>query len=288
MVIDHKKEQYSNRLAKGRIRLQLELSQAWNIYRAAKKEFWELIYDPRYLSGAGKGHVAFLVIWLVAVYFLDLLFGWNVAEYMARQSFHGVVWAIYLATFLFPLAYVAAEIMVNFQTILAKEKAEYFDRDPGKHRTWLAWLCVSLLMAMIMPVAYIATGLTTMASSGNVVFAWLLGGLTLLAFLIHVMLIFSGEEMLAAKHRMLLMISYGRLKGNMQKTYYRLMRSSGNLQSIERDYLRVCNDIGQPPLLEETTPIVVYVNAYIAYDYHHLPYGEEPPMYDPRNLLSAG
>ncbi len=288
MTRDPKKEQYSKRLSRGRIRNQLELSQSWNIYRAAKKEFWELICDPRYFGGAGKGHVAILVVWLVAVYFLDLLFSWNVAEYVARQSFHGIAWAVYLATFLFPLAYVAAEMMVNFQTSLAKEKAEYFDRDRGKQRTWLAWLCLSLLMAMVMPIAYIATGLTGMASSGNAVFAWLLGGLTLLAFLIHVMLIFSGEEMLAAKHRMLLMISYGRLRGKMQKTYYRLMSSAGNLQAIEQDYLWVCNDTDQLPRLEEPTPIVVYVNVYIACDYHHLPYGQEPPMYDPRNLLSAG
>jgi hypothetical protein len=270
---------YIRKLARSQSAAQMQLNMAWAKYRSVKQAFWELIRNPNYLNGRGKGNVALLVIWLLAVYFLDLLFSWNVAEFVAKQAFHGILWAMYAATFIFPLAYVTIEIIVNFQTHGAKIDADYFDRDRGKHWTWLAWLFLSLLLAMVMPVAYIATGLAGIASSGNIVFAWLLGGLTLLSFLVHVMLIFSGDDMLAAKQRLLMMVDYHWQRYHMRKSYYRLMRSLSTLKSLEHDYQTVCDDIGRPFVVETPAPLVIYVEVYITQDYHHLPFGEEPPLF---------
>jgi hypothetical protein len=269
---------YTRKLARSISAAKMNSNKAWARYRAAKQAFWVLIRDPNYLSGRGKGNVALLVIWLLAVYFLDLLFSWNVAEFVAKQAFHGMLWAMYLATFLFPLAYVTIEMVVNFQTHTAKMAADYYDRDRVKYWTWLAWLFLSLLLAMVMPVAYIATGLAGIASSSNMVFVWLLGGLTLLAFLVHVMLIFSGDEMLAAKQRLLMMMDYHWRRRHMQKSYYRLMQWLGTLQSLERDYQTVCDDMGRTVVVEPPAPLIIYVDVYIAQDYHHLPFGEEPPL----------
>jgi hypothetical protein len=90
---------YLKKLARGKTQAQTNLNMTWAKYRTAKQAFWELIRDPKYLSGRGKGSVALLVIWLVAVYCLDLLFSWNVAEFVAKQAFHGILWAIYLLEF---------------------------------------------------------------------------------------------------------------------------------------------------------------------------------------------
>jgi hypothetical protein len=285
-------ENYLKNLARAKTLAQTNLNMTWTKYRATKRAFWELIRDPNYLSGRGKGNVALLVIWLVAVYCLDLLFSWNVAEFVAKQAFHGILWAMYLATFLFPLAYVTIEIVVNDQTSIAKANADHFDRDRGKRLTWLAWLTLSLLLAMVMPIAYIATGLAGMANNGNSVFIWLLGGLTLLAFLVHVMLIFSGDNMLAAKQRFFIMLGHNWRHRKMQKSYHGLMRSLGSLQSLEQDYQSISADIGRflPP--EPPAPLVSYVLIYITQDYHHLPFGEEPPLTaigaGPARLLGSG
>lgn len=217
---------------------------------------------------------------------------WNVAEFVAKQAFHGVLWAMYAAVLIFPLAYVVIEMIVNHQTHIAKVNADYCDRDRGKRLTWLAWLTLSLLLAMVMPIAYIATGLAGMASNSNSVFIWLLGGLTLLAFLVHVMLIFSGDNMLAAKQRFFIMIGYNWRHRKMQKSYHGLMRSLGSLQSLEQDYQSISADIGRALPPETPAPLVNYVLIYITQDYHHLPFGEEPPLTaiggSPARLLGSG
>jgi hypothetical protein len=97
---------YIRKLARSQSAAQMQLIMDWAKYRSPKQAFWELIRNPNYLNGRGKGNVALLVIWLLAVYFLDLLFSWNVAEFVAKQAFHGILWAMYAATFIFPLAYV--------------------------------------------------------------------------------------------------------------------------------------------------------------------------------------
>jgi hypothetical protein len=271
---------YIRKLARSKSKAKMKLNIAWTKYRSAKQAFWDSIRDPNYLSGRGKGNVALLVISLLAVYFLDFLFGRNVADFMAKQAFHGsdMPWAISAATFIFPLAYITIEIMINFQTHEAKMAADYFDHDRGKHWTWLAWLFASLLLAMAMPILYIATGLAGKAVSGNI-FAWLLGGFTLLAFLVHVMLIFSGSTMLAAKQRLVMIVGCHCQRDHMQKSYYRLMECLGTLKSLEFDYQTVCDDIGRTVVLETPAPLVIYVDVYITQDYHHLPFGEEPPLF---------
>jgi hypothetical protein len=184
------------------------------------------------------------------------------------------------------------EIVVNDQTSLAKANADYFDRDRGKRLIWLAWLTLSLLLATVMPIGYIATGLAGMASNGNSVFVWLLGGITLLAFLIHVVLIFSGDNMLAAKQRFFIMIGYNWQHRKMQKSYHGLMRALGSLQSLEQDYQSISADIGRSLPPEAPVPLVSYVLIYITQDYHHLPFGEEPPLKaiggGPAGLLGSG
>jgi hypothetical protein len=269
----------------------IAITMFWTKYRSNKQKFYELLNDPKYLSGHGKGNVALLVIFLVAVYFLDLLFGWQVAEFMARQAFHEISLAMYLATLLFPLAYVVIEVLANYYTHMAKRNADYFDRDKGKRWVWIAFVCLSVTLATVMPVAYVATGIAGMAKSGNIVFVILLCGLTLLTFLVHLMMIFSGDYMVAAKERLLLMLDYERRKGNMDKGFYKLMQASGALQSLERDYQVFCEQSGQVQHWDRPSLLVMYIEIYIARDYHHLPYGEEPPMsndFPNGGLLRAG
>jgi hypothetical protein len=282
---------YRKRLAKDKDLALTTMNMDWTQYRDAKKSYWELLTDPDFLSERGKGNVVLLIVSLLAVYFLDLLFSWNVAEYMAKQAFHSIPALMLGATLLFPLAYVVFEMLVNYHTHMAKREADDYNRDPGKRWVWIASLCVSIALAMVMPIAYVATGLAGMASTGNIVFILLLSGLALLAFLVHIMMIFSGDYMIAAKERLLFIWDHRRRRSNNQKRFHRLMQTAGFLHTLEREYQFFCEDNDQPYYPEPATPLVIYIDIYIAQDYHHIPFGDEPPMFGEReapNLLPAG
>jgi hypothetical protein len=259
----------------------------WISYREAKFAHWSYYQTHySYLHPEMGGHLALpiLVMWLFAVYFLDLVFSYNIAEYQAKQSFHGNPYAILLATLIFPLAFVAAEIFINFMTDDAKKTAElhgYHSSNVWKYR---AWIVASIGFALVIPVLYIMTGFAGMAKSGNPIFIGLLFGLTLMVGIVHLVTIFAGDRMVLAKERIVSIWGYNRRKKRMQATYNRLVKMTDYAEGLYRDYgrLAIATNGSQGSLFMPIAPseLVRYIIRYIARDYYHIPAGEEPGFDD--------
>jgi hypothetical protein len=268
--------------------IQSQIKPQWISYREAKFAYWGFYRTHySYLHPDTGGHLALpiLIMWMVAVYFLDLVFSYNIAEYQAKQAFHGNYYAIVFVTLVFPLAFVAAEILINFLTHDAKKTAELHSYNSANIWKYRAWVLVSISFAMVIPVLYIMTGFAGLARSGNPVFIGLLLGLTLMVGIVHLVTIFAGDRMVLAKERIVSIWGYNRRKKRMQATYNRLVKMVDYAEGLYLDYGRlVMASNGQddstfmPIALSE---LVRYIIRYIARDYYHIPAGEEPKFIDP-------
>jgi hypothetical protein len=267
--------------------IQGQVKSQWISYREAKFAYWEFYRTHySYLHPDTGGHLALpiLIMWMFAVYFLDLVFSYNIAEYHAKQAFHGNYYAIVFVTLVFPLAFVAAEILINFLTHDAKNTAELHGWKSANIWKYRAWVLASIGFAMVIPVLYIMTGFAGMARSGNPVFIGLLFGLTLMVGIVHLVTIFAGDRMVLAKERIVSIWGYNRRNKRMQTTYGRLVKMADYAEGLYLDYGRlVMASNGQ----EGTTfmpiapsELVRCIIRYIAKDYYHIPAGEEPGFDD--------
>jgi hypothetical protein len=259
----------------------------WIAYKEAKVAYWDYYrIHYIYLHPDTGGHLALpiLIMWLLAVYFLDLVFSYNIAEYQAKQSFHGNHYAIVVATLVFPLAFVAAEIFINFMTDDAKKTAELHSFHSSNVWKYRAWIVASIGFALVIPVLYIMTGFAGMAKSGNPIFIGLLFGLTLMVGIVHLVTIFAGDQMVLAKERIVSIWGYNRRKKRMQATYNRLVKMTDYAEGLYRDYgrLAIATNGSQGSLFMPISPseLVRYIIRYIARDYYHIPAGEEPGFDD--------
>ncbi len=267
--------------------VQSQIKPQWISYREAKFAYWDYYRTHySYLHPDTGGHLALpiLIMWMFAVYFLDLVFSYNIAEYQAKQAFHGNSYAIVFVTLVFPLAFVAAEILINFLTHDAKKTAED-SWEPAKIWAYRAWVLVSIAFAMVIPLLYIMTGFAGMARSGNPVFIGLLFGLTLMVGIVHLVTIFAGDRMVLAKERIVSIWGYNQRKQRMQATYSRLVKMVDYAEGLYLDYGRlVMHSNGQAGTVFipiSPSELVRYMIQYIARDYYHIPAGEEPKFLDP-------
>ncbi len=214
--------------------------------------------------------------------FFDLLFSYNVTEFLAKQAFHGNVYLVSATIILFPLCYVTLELGINYFTQAAKLELDLYKRDKSKLRKWIFLSLVSVLMALVIPVLYIATGLAGLAKTLNPVFVILLIGFTILATIVHITLIFSGTKMVAAKQQLLSISGYHSRKKTMRLTYFKLTKMVANLETLHEDYKRLVKQLNQVAgyVYEQIglSNLLKYIQLYITQDWYHLPFGEEPSL----------
>jgi hypothetical protein len=261
----------------------VKLIDQWNKYRAAKGDlhnWYRTHYDYIHPSADGYSDYTLLIIWIIAVYFLDLIFSWNVVEYIAKGAFHGNTFLVYAAMLAFPLGYIVLEIVANYFTHTARLELEKYHRSKSKFWVWIFWLVFSIVMALIIPLLYIATGLAGVARTGNPIFVTLLIGFTVMAAVMHITLIFSGTKMVAAKHRLVSLWGYKHRKKVNRLEYHKVMKMAANLEGLNDDYQRLVVEKNQGVeylyIAIELTRFVLYIMYYVANNYHQIPFGEEP------------
>jgi hypothetical protein len=184
----------------------------------------------------------------------------------------------------FPLAFVAAEILINFLTHDAQKTAKLNNWESAKIWKYRAWVLVSIGFAMVIPVLYLMTGFAGLARSGNPVFVGLLFGLTLMVGIVHLVTIFAGDRMVLAKERIVSIWGYNRRKQRMQASYNRLVKMVDYAEGLYLDYGRLVMATnereGTKFIPIALSNLVRYLIQYIANDYYHIPAGEEPKFID--------
>jgi hypothetical protein len=255
--------------------------QIWNTYKDAKHGYFQ--YQAIYLEHRGtieaRTQVVFLILLLIVVYLFDLLFSWQVIEYIAKQQLQNW-WAIHLATLVFPLGWVIIEAVVNHFTHTAKQDSELYPRDRSRKRNWIFWLVMSVCLSMVMPLLYLATAFNTMT---NTVFTILAIGITLMAAIVHIIVIFSGSNMAIAKTDLIAWWQNRRKFRYFQQQYRQLTSVKTEIEGLYTDYLRYALDHNYPPM--PLPALVQYIITYVDRDYHHLTPEEVPPFdrnYSPR------
>jgi hypothetical protein len=138
-----------------------DISRQWIIHRD-----WKVAYYHHYSLNYIYLHpkigeqlaVPLLIVFMLAVYFIDLVFAYNISEYQAQQAFHNNSYAIAFAIFVLPLALVTIEIFVNYLTYEAKLEAEKRSNKAGKVWKYPAFLLLSFMLAMTIPFLFLVTG----------------------------------------------------------------------------------------------------------------------------------
>ena len=195
-----------------------DIKPQWIIYRD-----WKVAYYHHYSLNYIYLHpkigeqlaVPLLIVFMLAVYFIDLVFAYNVSEYQAQQAFHNNSYAIAFAIFVLPLAFVTIEIFVNYLTYEAKLEAEKRSNKAGKVWKYRAFLLLSFMLAMTIPFLFFVTGFKGQAKAGNPVFLGLLLGLAAMVGIVHIVTIFAGGKITIAKNRVVAIWQHKWLKGKM-------------------------------------------------------------------------
>lgn len=285
LAIRHKLKQQEDKLKS----LKGDIKRVWIKYRYWKEAYYKhYVLNYIYLHpdiGEQLG-LPLLIVFMLAVYFIDLVFAYNISEYQAQQAFHNNSYAIAFAIFALPLAFVTIEIFVNYLTYEAKLEAENNRNKAGKVWAYRAWLLVSIMLAMTIPFLFLATGFKGQAKAGNPVFLGLLLGLALMVGIIHIVTIFAGGRIAFAKKRLVSIWQHKSLKGKMDASFDCLSEMVDDAESLHIDYLRDVKDYNRGRTLEDRYPpfplseLIGYLIRYIEKDYHLMPPGAEPGLYN--------
>jgi hypothetical protein len=266
-----------------------DISRQWIIHRDWKVAYYHhysLNYIYLHPKIGDQLAVPLLIAFMLAVYFIDLVFAYNISEYQARMAFHNNSYAIAFAIFVLPLAFVTLEIFVNYLTYEAKLEAENRSNKAGKVWKYRVLLLLSLLLAMTIPFLFFITGFKGEAKAGNPVFLGLLLGLAVMVGLVHIVTIFASGKITVAKNRIVAIWQHKWLKGKMQSSYHCLSKMVDDGQSLYINYLRDVDDYNRGRIVEDRflpvplSELVHYLIRYVGQDYYHIPPGEEPGFDD--------
>jgi hypothetical protein len=266
-----------------------DISRQWITHRdwkVAHYHHYSLNYIYLHPKIGDQLAVPLLIAFTMAVYFIDLVFAYNISEYQARMAFHNNSYAIAFAIFVLPLAFVTLEIFVNYLTYEAKLEAENRSNKAGKVWKYRVLLLVSLLLAMTIPFLFFITGFKGEAKAGNPVFLGLLLGLAVMVGLVHIVTIFASGKITVAKNRIVAIWQHKWLKGKMQSSYHCLSNMVDDGQSLYINYLRNVDDYNRGRIVEDRflpvplSELVHYLIRYVGQDYYHIPPGEEPGFDD--------
>lgn len=247
---------------------------SWSTYKDAKNRYFQS--QVHYLEHIGtiedRTQVVFLLLLLIVVYLFDLLFSWQVVEYIAKQQLQNEV-AIHLAILIFPLGWVIIEAVVNHFTHTAKQESEQLRRARSRKLSWIFWLVLSIFLSMVMPLLYLATAFNTMT---NMVFTILAVGITLMAAIVHIIVIFSGSRMAIAKTQLIAGWQYRQISRYYQQQHRQLISVKTEIEGIYLDYVRFALANNHQPI--PLPAIVLYIITYVDRDYHHSTPEDEPPV----------
>ena len=214
----------------------------WQEYKDRKRKCLDFSDDNQwYLQEGIQQHTAhlFLLLPLLAIFGFDIVFSRSVGEFFAEQLFPPGSIAITITAILLPVMYVLVEIGVNLQANASNDEVVLHPFDPGKRLRRNFWLVVSILMAMVMPLLFVATFMAGHEGENLWGFkAILLVGMTILVAILHLAVLFAGKPVIKAKESLVAGFRYRSLRRRWVAARRSLIKSNALLDRMYLDYLR--------------------------------------------------
>lgn len=193
------------------------------------------------LSSTKKFRYYVAMVVLLAVYVIDTLLFGGVATMLAKSAFPNNDVMNYVVKIVTPLAFLTVEIYLAL--LIFEEKRPGVQQASGKKRI-NPWIIVGVIFALVMPALIISSHpdtvrLVNSSESLATLLSARLVGLTLVAFTVHAVVIFSGGYATEAKAFFLYRGEHKRLTNTIQKLnrafeqYWQSVLGNYNAYSLE-------------------------------------------------------
>jgi hypothetical protein len=134
----------------------------------------------------------FLLVVLVAVWWVDFLLFSSTAEYFAGRVFHSWLWLVPIVCFFSPAILLLIEIGIGLQRDLARDEGGF-----GSNVRVLGWTAIGVLLAFVVPLAAVAATLAAQPSvsdsDATAALRMQTAALAILAFAGHLLVLFGGR-----------------------------------------------------------------------------------------------
>jgi hypothetical protein len=221
------------------------LSRDWDKFEIADHMFWEhfRINYPYLKGGASElAQAIFLLVPLLAIYCFDLVFFRSTIDWFASQLFPAGSWTINVVILAMTLGYIVIEMSVNYQLYLSSNTLAEDDITPGNRQRYWFWLVLSLAMAIVVPAMFIATFLAGQDGQMSTFKLYLLVGLTVLAVVVHITVLFGGQPVIESKKMLVASVKHRHLDRRRSRCYQKARAQATVLRQLELDYARRVND----------------------------------------------
>jgi hypothetical protein len=141
---------------------------------------------------------SFLLVVLVAVWWIDFLLFSSTAEYFAGRVFHSWLWLVPLVCLFSPAILLLIEIGIGLQRDLARDEGGF-----GSGVRVFGWTTIGVLLALVVPLAAVAATLAAQPSvfdpEATAALRMQAAALAILAFAGHLLVLFGGRHAHEAK-----------------------------------------------------------------------------------------
>ena len=217
------------------------LSDCWNIFLPNDLNYW-LYYDlnQQHFHSAAEDGAAdmFLLFPIWANLFLDFLIFHSLADYLIRLLLTDApVWLLLLSTCLFPLFYMAIEFkfaqLIHAAKLVRRE--DPFDR---LLTFWVIFWYITGFCWAVLPSAVFAY--TMHLSQSDSQLSWIFVAImTALGVLLHLLIVFGGEPVIAAKTRWFARRTERKLATQRLESYRALRKAVGRTKSTTSNYAQI-------------------------------------------------
>ncbi|WP_295618127.1 hypothetical protein [Chamaesiphon sp. GL140_3_metabinner_50] len=217
------------------------LSDCWNIFLPNDTNYWLYcdLNQQHFQSAAEHGSAdMFLLLPHWANLFLDFLIFHSLADYLIRLLLTDVpVWLLLLSTCLFPFLYMAIELKFA-QLIHAAKMARRDEPFDGLLTFWVIFWYVTGFCWAVLPSAMFAY--TMYLSQSDSQLSWIFVAImTALGVLLHLLIVFGGEPVIAAKTRWFACRTERKLATERLKSYRALRKAVGRAKSTTSHYAQI-------------------------------------------------
>ena len=217
------------------------LSDCWNIFLPNDLNYW-LYYDlnqQHFHSAAEHGaQDMFLLLPHGANLFLDFLIFHSLADYLIRLLLTDApTWLLLLATCLFPFFYMAIEFKFA-QLIHAAKMVSRDEPFDGLLTFWVIFWYVTGFCWAVLPSAVFAYVMHLSQQDNQL--SWIFVAImTALGVLLHLLIVFGGEPVIAAKTRWFACREESKLAQRRLKSYRALRKAVGRTKSTTSYYAQI-------------------------------------------------
>ena len=217
------------------------LSDCWNIFLPNDLNYWLYcdLNQQHFHSAAEHGaQDMFLLLPHGANLFLDFLIFHSLADYLIRLLLTDApTWLLLLATCLFPFFYMAIEFKFA-QLIHAAKMVRRDEPFDGLLTFWVIFWYVTGFCWAVLPSAVFAYVMHLSQQENQL--SWIFVAImTALGVLLHLLIVFGGEPVIAAKTRWFARREEGKLAQRRLKSYRALRKAVGRTKSTTSYYAQI-------------------------------------------------